>query len=283
MHKRQHQPQTITFKRALISAGILHALILAALLIRVALPSSDDSNKLVINPQSQSEPIQAVAISENDLKAEMQRLNNIEKKKRDEKLAAERRVKEAAEQARKAKEAEAQRIAKAAADKAAAAKAAAAAKVAAAKAAADKAAAAKADAAKAAAQKVAAAQAATAKAAADKLAAQTAVLNAAQQAEVLREIDRYKAMVRAQIMRYWTVSGGLQTQGATKLFVRVAPTGTVLDVKVVQSSGNEAMDRSAIAAVYKASPLPVPQDPELFRSFRELRLTLRPDSILSEG
>jgi colicin import membrane protein len=113
--------------------------------------------------------------------------------------------------------------------------------------------------------------------------ADSANANKAAQAEALAEIERYKAMVRQQIMRYWVVQKGLNQQDATKLFVRVAPTGTVLDVKVTGSSGSDALDRSAVAAVYKASPLPVPKDPELFREFRELRLTLRPDSILSDN
>lgn len=299
-------PQTLTFKQALIKAGFCHLLLFAIMMIRFSFPSKD-TKQLVINPDQT--PVQAVVVNENELSAEIQRIENLEKKKRDNELAEERRIKEAeqkrladikrqeeqkkqaalAEQQKKIaqEKAEKQRVvdaanakAKAAADKLAAEKAAK--QAAQAKAVADKLAA-----------DNAAKQAAQAKAAAEKLAAEKAaqakalaesnVRSGAQQAEALREIERYKTMVRQQVMRYWIVQNGLAKQDPTKLFVRVAPTGTVLDVKVLESSGNDALDRSAVAAVYKASPLPVPQDPELFRSFRELRLILRPDSILSEG
>jgi colicin import membrane protein len=67
---------------------------------------------------------------------------------------------------------------------------------------------------------------------------------------------------------------------STELHVRVAPSGTVLDVQIVKKSGNEALDRSAVAAVHRASPLPVPTDPAVFESFREIRLILRPEDVL---
>lgn len=275
---------TLTFKRALILAAMAHVFILVVLLVRVSF-ASPDKKSLVINPQTS--PIEAVAITEKEYQQEITRLNQIEQKKREAKLAEERKIRQAQEKARKEKEAEQQRIAEAKKQKLleqqrleAQRKQAEAAekqkKLAQAKAEQQK----MADAAKA---KADAQRAREAKAAAEKLAAQTAAINAAKQAEALAEIERYSALVRQQIMRYWTVQGGLAQQDATKLFVRVASSGTVLDVKVLASSGNDARDRSAVAAVYKASPLPVPQDPELFRSFRELRLILRPDSILSEG
>jgi hypothetical protein len=52
------------------------------------------------------------------------------------------------------------------------------------------------------------------------------------------------------------------------------PDGTVIDVKIESSSGNEMFDRTALGAVYKASPLPVG---DLFEHFRDgLRLKLKP-------
>ncbi|QLH41403.1 MAG: cell envelope integrity protein TolA [Coxiellaceae bacterium] len=49
---------------------------------------------------------------------------------------------------------------------------------------------------------------------------------------------------------------------------------------MVRSSGNSALDNSAVSAVFKTSPLPVPTDAELFDKFRELRLTVRPENIV---
>jgi colicin import membrane protein len=276
-------------RRSLILAGLGHLAILIAMLVQFSFSSEDKHNTLVINPQVNI--IEAVAVSENELKSEMQRLENLEKKKRDAELAEERALQEAQEKIVKAREAEQKRLVEAKKQQELAERKkiadAAKAKVDAERAAQQKVAAAKTAADKAAADKAAAEKLAVAKAAKDakdaKAAKEAQAQAAAASSEALREIERYKAMVRQQIMRYWVVQGGLKKDEPTKLFVRVAPTGTVLDVKVVQSSGNEALDRSAVTAVYKASPLPVPQDPELFRSFRELRLTLRPDSILSEG
>lgn len=295
-------PKQISFKRAVIWALSAHVLLFVMLMLRVSFPSKD-TKSLVINPQTA--PIQATLINERELKTEIKRLEALEQKKIDEQLAKEAELKRQ-EELKKLKLAEAKRLEevkkqaeldkqkKLAQEKLAKEKAAqeklAQDKAAKVKAAKDKALAEAADK-KAKAQAAAdAAKAAQAKAQAERLAqekalaqAQSAAQSAAQQAEALREIERYKAMVRQSVMRYWIVQQGLAKQDATKLFVRVAPTGTVLDVKVLESSGNEALDRSAVAAVYKASPLPVPQDPDLFRSFRELRLILRPDSILSEG
>lgn len=97
----------------------------------------------------------------------------------------------------------------------------------------------------------------------------------AQQA-ILSEVERYTLLVKQKVMQNWLIQHGF-TGLSTELHVRVAPSGTVLDVQIIKNSGNEAMDRSAISAVHRASPLPVPTDPAVFESFREIRLILRPE------
>jgi len=63
-----------------------------------------------------------------------------------------------------------------------------------------------------------------------------------------------------------------------KIRVRLMSDGSVIDAEVIASSGDEIFDRSAENAVNKASPLPVPQDKELFaRNFRTFTLTFDPD------
>jgi colicin import membrane protein len=59
--------------------------------------------------------------------------------------------------------------------------------------------------------------------------------------------------------------------------VRLVAGGEVLQATVVQSSGNAAFDRSVENAVYKASPLPIPDDKALFDYFRELEFKFRPE------
>ncbi|MCB1862933.1 MAG: cell envelope integrity protein TolA [Gammaproteobacteria bacterium] len=66
--------------------------------------------------------------------------------------------------------------------------------------------------------------------------------------------------------------GGLKC----KLRVRLAKGGSVLAVSVIESSGSGAFDRSAEAAVYKADPLPVPDD-QLFEQFRDIIFVFDPN------
>ena len=87
------------------------------------------------------------------------------------------------------------------------------------------------------------------------------------------EINRYVGLITQAIQAQWTQLPGVDQQKlATTMLIRLAADGTVLQVQNVGSSGNPALDRLALTAVYKASPLPVPTDPALFASFRELKV-----------
>jgi len=100
--------------------------------------------------------------------------------------------------------------------------------------------------------------------------------------QINAEVDKYVALVQQKVTQNWEVLQGSVAPGIfTRVMVRLAPDGAVLDVVVEQTSGNAILDRSAVAAVYRASPLPVPSG-EAFERFRELRLTLRPDQIVSQ-
>ena len=52
------------------------------------------------------------------------------------------------------------------------------------------------------------------------------------------------------------------------------PTGEVLSVKLTRSSGNSAWDAATERAILKSSPLPKPDQADLFQ--RNLKLTFRP-------
>lgn len=287
---------TPKFNRALVFSVTFHVILFSAIFLRFAFTAERQPKALVIAPQTK--PIEAVAIQEEALQAEIKRLEDIDKEKaRTQKAEADRLLaeKKRLEQQKKAEEqrlaqlkkeqeeakrklaeeqkrlaaerkkAEEQRLARIADEKAQKER--------------DE----KAKAERLKQEKIAEQKRARESELARQMADEEARLNAAQEAERLREIDRYKIMVSQQIMRYWLVQGSPKSTDTTRLLVRVAPSGVVLDVRIDVSSGNDALDRSAVAAVYKASPLPVPEKAELFKSFRELRLTLRPDSIMSEG
>jgi colicin import membrane protein len=54
------------------------------------------------------------------------------------------------------------------------------------------------------------------------------------------------------------------------------PSGEVQNIKVVESSGNAIFDNSAITAVKKASPLPLPADPKAAAKFRNFNFRFSP-------
>ena len=64
------------------------------------------------------------------------------------------------------------------------------------------------------------------------------------------------------------------------LSVTLIPTGEVVGVSLVESSGDDAFDRSALAAVGKAGRFAVPVDISQFeRNFREFTLVFRPEDL----
>jgi colicin import membrane protein len=95
-----------------------------------------------------------------------------------------------------------------------------------------------------------------------------------------KDIDRYKGLIISAISHRWIVPESVKKGLECRLAVRVAPGGVVTQVKLLKSSGDAALDHSAEAAVYKASPLPVPKEGALFTTFREFNLIVRPEGIL---
>ncbi len=106
----------------------------------------------------------------------------------------------------------------------------------------------------------------------------------AQQAQALRlrgVVDEYKTKILQAIAQHWVLPNRVDSSLSCQLLVRLAPSGVVLQVTLLKSSGNAVLDRSAQVAVYKASPLPVPSDEKDFSAFRELRLTVRPEQLIT--
>ena len=67
----------------------------------------------------------------------------------------------------------------------------------------------------------------------------------------------------------------------TKLLVELVPTGDVVNVTIVSSSGNEAFDRSAEQAVRKVGKFDVPKDSKLFEKyFRRFPVLFNPEDLL---
>ncbi|CAM2902735.1 cell envelope integrity protein TolA [Legionella worsleiensis] len=114
---------------------------------------------------------------------------------------------------------------------------------------------------------------------AEAAAAQQAAQNAENQARIAGEVDKYKALIVNAIGRNWILPEHADSRLSSQFKIRLAPDGTVLDVTLTRGSGDPLLDRSAQTAIRKASPLPVPTDPETFSMFREISLTVRPEQV----
>lgn len=106
-----------------------------------------------------------------------------------------------------------------------------------------------------------------------------ATQNAEKQARIAGEVDKYKALIVNAIGRNWILPENVDSGLSSQFRIRLAPDGMVLEVTLTRSSGDPLLDRSAQTAIYKASPLPVPADPDTFSLFRDISLTVRPEQV----
>jgi len=132
---------------------------------------------------------------------------------------------------------------------------------------------------KAAQEKAAQAKAAAEQAARDKAAAEQA---AAAQGQMIATYGDY---VRDRIISNWNRPPSARRDMEAVLQVRLVPTGQVMGVSVIRSSGDPAFDQSAVNAVQQVGRFERLQelsrkDPMLFeRTFRTLTLTFRPEDL----
>jgi colicin import membrane protein len=101
---------------------------------------------------------------------------------------------------------------------------------------------------------------------------------AEENARMSGEVDKYKAMIISAISRQWILPENVDNRLSSQFRIRLAPNGAVLEVSLMRSSGDPILDRSAQSAIYKASPLPVPSDPKVFNIFRDISLTVKPET-----
>lgn len=94
--------------------------------------------------------------------------------------------------------------------------------------------------------------------------------------------DKYRHLILQAIAQQWIIPPDINKHLETKLAVHLAPGGMVLEAIIIKSSGNPVLDRSAQTAVYKASPLPVPKNSDLFHTFRLINLTVRPEGVIAQ-
>lgn len=88
-------------------------------------------------------------------------------------------------------------------------------------------------------------------------------------------LERYMFALQQKVQRNWVKPASAGPGLECVVSVRQLPGGEVVDVTIGTCNGDAAVQRSIEAAIYKASPLPLPADPNLFE--RNLRFTFKPE------
>lgn len=97
----------------------------------------------------------------------------------------------------------------------------------------------------------------------------------------LSAAQSFRFGIYQRVVANWSRPPSARNGMQARLLVELIPTGAVVGVTVVESSGNSAFDRSAEAAVRKARAFDVPREPDLFeRHFRRFSLLFKPEDLL---
>ena len=89
------------------------------------------------------------------------------------------------------------------------------------------------------------------------------------------DMSRWVFSLQQAISRNFIPPASAPTDLECVVDVRQLPGGTVTNVSIGRCNGDDAVRRAIEAAVYKASPLPGPDNPRIFE--RDLRITFKPE------
>ena len=102
--------------------------------------------------------------------------------------------------------------------------------------------------------------------------------DAAEQLEQDSETAASVAAIKNALSARWQRPPSARNGMEVLLQIQLLPGGEVRSVTILKSSGDKALDDSAVRAVENASPLPVPSG-ELFDKFRKFSLRFRPEDL----
>lgn len=95
------------------------------------------------------------------------------------------------------------------------------------------------------------------------------------------EISLYVRGIYGSVVENWSRPPSATNDMEARLLVELYPNGDLISVGIVKSSGNDAFDRSAEAAVRKAVPFELPSDSNLYtKRFRSFHLLFKPTDLL---
>jgi colicin import membrane protein len=92
-----------------------------------------------------------------------------------------------------------------------------------------------------------------------------------------KAVAEYTALIKQKVSRSWLKPAGNIKGLKCIVRVRVIPGGDVVSAEVTRSSGNRVFDDSVEKAVFKASPLPMPRDPDVAARMREIDFEFVPE------
>lgn len=94
--------------------------------------------------------------------------------------------------------------------------------------------------------------------------------------QVKAVVDKHTLLLKQKVERSWIKPANARPGMLCTVLVRLSPAGDVLDARVTKSSGDPIYDRSVETAVRRAEPFQVPDDPAVFARFRELKFEFNP-------
>ena len=96
-------------------------------------------------------------------------------------------------------------------------------------------------------------------------------------------VSEYVTIIRRVISQNWQIPPSARNGMTAAVQIRVVPTGEVVNVFILESSGNPTFDRSVLQAVERVERFPELQDLEtgvFERNFRTFSLLFRPEDLL---
>jgi colicin import membrane protein len=99
-------------------------------------------------------------------------------------------------------------------------------------------------------------------------------VQAARAARLQTQLQQYVLQIEQQVERNWLRPVSTSEEQSCEVIVTQSISGEVIDVQLQSCTSDNAFQRSVKSAVYKASPLPLPPDPELFD--RKIQFTFKP-------
>ena len=89
-------------------------------------------------------------------------------------------------------------------------------------------------------------------------------------------LQKYAALIKDRVDSFRTIAPDFERWRVAVVNIKLSPRGEVVKTSIVKSSGSERYDRSVESAILKASPLPMPdpiQDPDANNTLRDINYT----------